>query len=144
MFDSQRIEGIKSILPFGIGSLGIIGHQPRLADYPAQAEGHAVVYGADPEKIALLVVASDKAAVGHKNIVYDAYGTFSFADGVVLNQIGSAGIIQTADCAALALHDKVTGKMLLAHAGRPALTPDAHCPTCTILQCTMPLNWQYW
>jgi copper oxidase (laccase) domain-containing protein len=132
MFDSHMISGIKSSWSFGGGSLSIIGRQPRIIDKPAQAEGHARLYGADPEKIALLIVASAAGVDGHKDIVHDTYSTIKFADGVVLSEAGGAGIIQTADCAALALHDKASGKMVLAHAGRPALTPDDHCPTCTI------------
>ena len=132
MSDSHNISGTKSSWSFGGGSLSIIGRQPRIIDKPAQAEGHARLFGADPEKIALLIVASAAGTEGHKNFVHDTYSTIKFADGVVLNQPGGAGVIQTADCAALALYDGTTGRMVLAHAGRPALTPDAHCPTCTI------------
>ena len=132
MSDSHTNAGIKSNWSFGSGSLSIIGRQPRIIDKPAQAEGHARLYGADPEKIALLIVASAAGTDGHKDFVHDTYSTIKFADGVVLNQPGGAGVIQTADCAALALYDGATGRMVLAHAGRPALTPDAHCPTCTI------------
>jgi copper oxidase (laccase) domain-containing protein len=129
---TQSISGIKHSWSFGSGSLSIIGKQPRLLDAPAQAIGHAELFRADSKKVALLVVASHKDAEGHKSIVHDTYSEISRADGVVISQVGGAGIIQTADCAALALHDKITGKMLLAHAGRPALTPDEHCLSCTI------------
>jgi len=45
------------------------------------------------------------------------------ADGVLLSEAGSAAIIRTGDCPAVALFAPAHGKAVLLHAGRAALTP---------------------
>jgi copper oxidase (laccase) domain-containing protein len=66
-------------------------------------------------------------------MVYPArYGEITYADGAMISDIGSAIILQAADCAVLALSDITSGKVVAAHAGRPALSPEGHCFSCNV------------
>jgi copper oxidase (laccase) domain-containing protein len=127
------IKGIMHSYPIGPHRLAIIGHEPLLSRATDWAHDRAVRLGADTTRVAKLVVASDANKAGHKLIVVDTFNGVSQADGVLLSKPYSAGVIQTADCPALALYDEVSGNLVLAHAGRPALTPGEHCASCTVV-----------
>lgn len=127
------IDGVMRSYTFGPNSIAIIGRQPKLSEQPERAIDQAELLGAKKDKVARLIVASGFDAPGHKLIVHNVYDKISEADGVLLTERKAAGVIQTADCAALALYDEVSGNVVLAHAGRPALTPTGHCKSCTVV-----------
>ena len=108
----------------GLGLVHIIGDQPRIADNLQPSYEQALSLGAHRGKIAQLIVASDHTKPGHKGVYPAKYNDLCFWDGAVISisDEKAAIVIQTADCPALILTDKTTGKMALVHAGRPALT----------------------
>lgn len=122
-------------LPFSLGTTHIflVGKQPRISDNRQISFDQAVRLGAHKEKISQLIVAGNKDGVNAKQIMNPNYTDIIYGDGVLLTEYQSAGIIQTADCPALILRNKKTRHVILAHAGRPALTGDDHCPSCTVI-----------
>lgn len=127
------IPGRSTTYRLGACSVAIFGHEPRIADKPFAAIGGAGRFGIPPERTALCIVASNKDAPGYKGIVVNTLGETKFADGILLTEGNSAGGIQTADCAGIAFYDEVTENAILVHGGRPALTGDDHCASCTIV-----------
>lgn len=117
----------------GTCQVTIYGNQPHLNLDSEVSRLQAIELGAQPESIAQIVTASNNQDPGHKNIVQDVFGKKSHADGVLLGTAGAAGIIQTADCPALILYDIDSHTVVLAHAGRPALSPTGHCASCTVV-----------
>ena len=90
------------------------------------ARSVAIDHGAQPHHIRLLRFAPNEHSPGHR-VVTDLDNTrgkgFVYADGLILDQIGSAGIGQTADCPTVVISNNRTGNVMFAHCGRPALTP---------------------
>lgn len=117
----------------GPNQVAIYGQQVRLKENPTVSYEQALELGAHRGRVAQLIVAADATVRGHKLIVRDVYNEPSMADGVLISQPNAAGIIQTADCAALVLYDGTSGRTVLAHAGRPALSPSGHCASCTVV-----------
>lgn len=112
----------------------ILGHQQRLATNSISAIGAAVEMGANPHKICILHVPSGPQDPGFKLIQVAEYKYPVTAEGVILMDPYSAAILQTADCPTIILIDDRTGKMVITHAGRAALTPTKpECGDCTIV-----------
>lgn len=105
--------------PFGI--VHIIGEQPRIIDNPQLSYEQALSFGAARGKIAQLIVASDGSKTGHKSVYPARYEEPTFWDGAVASAARSAIVMQTADCPAIILTNKISGDVALVHAGRPAL-----------------------
>jgi copper oxidase (laccase) domain-containing protein len=112
----------------------VYGQQPRIMDNPQVSYNQAVHLGADPAKITQLIVASDDSKPGHKGVYPPRYGDILHADGTVLSEAGSAAVIQAADCPVIVMIDGASGRIAFAHAGRPALSPTAHCASCTVTE----------
>lgn len=117
----------------GPNLVAVYGQQVRLKENPTISYEQALGLGAHRGQVAQLIVAADASVAGHKLVVHDQYDQVSRADGVCISQPHAAGVIQTADCAALVLYDAASGRTVLAHAGRPALSPSGHCASCTIV-----------
>jgi copper oxidase (laccase) domain-containing protein len=105
-----------------LGTVHIIGNQPRIIDNPHKSFEQALLHGANYGRIAQLIVASDHTKDGHKSVYPAHFGELCFWDGAMADEPHAAIVLQTADCPALILTNKVTGRAVLAHAGRPALT----------------------
>jgi len=118
----------------GTSQVTIHGQQPHLNSDLKISRLQAIELGADPDYIAHIVTASNDRDPGHKNILQNVFSKKSHADGVLLNKTRSAGIIQTADCPAVILYDFDSNDVVLAHAGRPALSPSGHCASCTVIE----------
>lgn len=101
----------------------VLGNQPRINDDPSISHAQALALGAERGKVAQLIVAANHTMPGHKGVYPAQYDDIMYWDGAVISEPGSAVVIQTADCASLVLFDTVSGKVALAHAGRPALNP---------------------
>jgi copper oxidase (laccase) domain-containing protein len=92
---------------------------------------HLAFYeGANEGKICLVKAPSTENDRGFGEIVDAMYGSEDnaqgpdvFAEGVVLTEEESAAIIRTADCATLVLFEVTSGRVVVTHAGRAALTP---------------------
>lgn len=106
----------------GLGTVYIIGEQPRILDNPQLSFDQAILHGAERGKIAQLIVAGNHTMKGHKSVYPAKYGDLCYWDGAVAFEPRSAVIIQTADCPSIILTNKKTGRAALAHGGRPALT----------------------
>lgn len=109
---------------FGPALVGLFGRQTRIIhDEGQSATKLAHALGANAGKICRLVVASDEAGVNFQQLIVPNFFDLAYADGVVLTEPGSAVVLQSADCPIVILHDKNTGRLVVFHAGRPALTP---------------------
>ena len=87
----------------------------------------AVSMGADKEKICVMVPASGQSAV-HFQKMLPAYGTTrlddrTWADAVWTQDPMTAIILPTADCQSVVIKNLVTGMLVVAHGGKPAMTP---------------------
>lgn len=111
--------------------LYVFGQQPRLVEKEDLSQQQALALGANPGMVAQIITASVPTDTGHKQVYPANYNNVLNADGIILREVGSAGIIKTADCGATLLFDKSTGNGALLHTGRPALDPTlsdcAHC-----------------
>lgn len=125
---------MSSLYKYCLGSVAvhIYGQQPRILDNPQESFSQALEAGADADKIAQVIVASDNSKPGHKLVCPARYGDLMYVDGAVLSESGSTAILQAADCAILILRDRQSGAVAVAHAGRPALSPSGHCTSCTV------------
>ncbi len=112
----------------------ILGHQERLGQNPIPAIHAATELGANPHAICILHTASGKNDPGYQLIKRPDYKGPVAAEGVFLDERQSAAIMQTADCPTIILTNSENGKMVVTHAGRPALTPAGHCKDCTIVE----------
>lgn len=113
----------------------VYGQQTRISDDPSISYKQALALGATRGSISQLIVASGEGAQGHK-LVLPFPRELEYADGLILNEVGQAGIFQVADCAAIFVYDHTTGKVAAGHGGRPAMTPPAEhrmCKGCTIV-----------
>ena len=119
--------------PIGSSEVTIYANQSRLNTDVKTSRLQAIALGANPEHIAQLITASCADDLGHKTIVHDVYEKISHADGIFLSKTNAAGVIQTADCPALILYNADSDDVVLAHAGRPALSPSDHCTSCTVV-----------
>lgn len=117
----------------GTCKVALYGEQLHLNSDAEISRLQAIELGAHPEYIAQIVTASSDKDPGYRNIVHDVFGKKSQADGVLLKTPRSAGIIQTADCPAVILYDTKSHQVVLAHAGRPAVSPSGHCTSCTVV-----------
>lgn len=87
--------------------------------------------GADAKKICVIKAPSNPTGIGYQFITdKPVYGISKnpvtpdvFAEGVMLTENGSAAIIRTADCPTLVLFESTSGRLLMTHAGRAAMTP---------------------
>ena len=101
----------------------ILGHQERLNTNPVPAIQAALGLLANGEKICQMYVASCSSDPGYGLIAAPDYYQPLEADGVVLTERDSAVIMQTADCPTVILTNKKSGRKVVVHAGRAALTP---------------------
>lgn len=90
----------------------------------------ATLYGADPDKICLVKAPSNQEGEGYQVIVPASYGKMArvrepdvYAEGVILTEEKSGAVIRTADCPTLVLFEMQSGRVVVTHAGRAALTP---------------------
>lgn len=127
---------MSSLYTYHIGDIAIhvFGQQTRIMDNPQISFDQAVSLGAHPDKITQVIVASDASKPGHKLVCPARAGDLMYCDGAVASDAGSAVIMQSADCAIVVAHDRTSGKVALAHAGRPALSPSEHCASCTVIE----------
>lgn len=111
--------------------LHVFGHQPRHTEAKDLSYQQALSLGARDGMIAQIITASGLSDNGHKQVYPANYNTILNSDGIVLRDVGSAGIIKTADCGAGLFFDEHTGDGALVHLGRPALDPTLnHCAHC--------------
>ncbi len=110
------------------------GRQPRIGDEPALSKQFAQVRGANRNLIAQLIVARDHNSLGFKGVYPPAFDRLNYQDGAVIKTAGSAVILQTADCPTVILSHRRKAQVAVFHAGRPALTPDPRCPSCTVIE----------
>lgn len=110
------------------------GRQPRIGDEPALSRQFAHVRGANRNLVAQLIVARDHSSLGFKGVYPPAFDRLNYQDGAVIKTTGSAVILQTADCPTVILTHRRKAEVAVFHAGRPALTPDPHCPSCTVIE----------
>lgn len=101
----------------------ILGKQPRLSVDSLTAINTAVGAGASPQKICVLHVPSGATGDGYQLLKVADYYEPVAAEGTALTEKGAAVIMQTADCPTVILTDTQTGKVVVTHAGRAALTP---------------------
>jgi copper oxidase (laccase) domain-containing protein len=137
MLHTTTISPFKSMAYFEMGyghKCLILGHQERLSDNPLQAIVAAIELGASPERVCIVHAPNSSEQTGFQQIKIPDYQTPVEAEGVILTEQGSAAIIQTADCPTIILTDGATGRKVVTHAGRPALTPQGHCTDCTIVE----------
>ena len=116
---------VSPLFQYQIGGfdLYVFGQQESLKVDPRPSYELALSLGALRGKIAQIVTASGPKDTGHKQVYPANYKSILNADGIVLREVGSAGIIMVADCAAGFLLDAETGDGSLVHMGRPALDP---------------------
>lgn len=107
----------------GCFDLYVFGQQVSLVTDPTPSYELALSLGAKRGKIAQIITASGQRDEGHKQVYPANYATILGADGIILREVGSAGIIMTADCAVGLLVDEESGDGALVHMGRPALDP---------------------
>ncbi|MEY2665305.1 MAG: Multi-copper polyphenol oxidoreductase laccase [Candidatus Parcubacteria bacterium] len=112
----------------------ILGRQERLANNPLQAIRAAIELGASHERICIIHAPNGPKENGFQQIKVPNYQRPVEAEGITLTEQGSAAIIQTADCPTVILTDEATGKKVVTHAGRPALTPQENCIDRTIVE----------
>ncbi len=112
----------------------ILGHQKRLGENPIPALHAATELGANPQAICILHTASNGDDPGFQLIKRPNYQSPVEAEGVFLEDRYCAAIMQTADCPTIILTNNKTGKIVVTHAGRPALAPKDHCGDCTIVE----------
>ena len=135
MFDSKNPWSKMAYFKHGNGfKCLILGHQGRLGGNPIAALHAATELGANPHAICILHTASGSADPGFKLIKRPDYKNPVEAEGVFLEERYSAAIMQTTDCPTIILTNNESGKMVVTHAGRPALTPKGHCVNCTIVE----------
>jgi len=90
----------------------------------------AVRFGANANKISHVKTASTKDDPGYQSIVTAKFEKVDktdfdvFADGIVLDESNTCAVIYTADCPSVTLYEKVSNRLVLAHSGRPAMTPN--------------------
>lgn len=127
---------MSSLYKYSLGGavIHVFGQQQRIIDNPQTSFDQAKQVGASPEKITQLIVASDDLKPGHKMVCPARYNDLMYCDGAVLAEVGATAIMQAADCAILIIYDRASGKVVVAHAGRPALSPSGHCASCTITE----------
>lgn len=124
---------VSPLFQYRIGGfdLYVFGHQPHLTEKGDISYQQAVELGANPEKIAQVITASGPADKGHKEVYPANYTTVLRSDGIILREVGSAGIIKTGDCIASLFCDENSGDGALVHMGRSALDPTKNdCSTC--------------
>lgn len=116
---------VSPLFQYRIGGfdLYVFGHQVSLTKDPRPSYELALSLGALQGKIAQVTTASGPKDNGHKQVYPANYNSILNADGIVLREVGSAGIIMVADCAASLVFDAETGDGALVHMGRPALDP---------------------
>ncbi len=116
---------VSPLFQYQIGGfdLYVFGQQESLKVDPRPSYELALSLGALRGKIAQIVTASGPNDTGHKQVYPANYKSILNADGIVLREVGSAGIIMVADCAAGFMFDAETGDGALVHMGRPALDP---------------------
>ena len=90
----------------------------------------AIQYGANLDKICIVKAPSNQEGRGYQTIIPASYGKNIhrrkpdvYAEGVILTEPGSAAIIHVADCPVLVLFELQSGRVVVTHAGRPAMTP---------------------
>lgn len=90
----------------------------------------AVELGATPDCIYLLKSASTKDDIGFRTIWQPGEPTYAVdefttaADAIMLTKSGQTVVHFTADCPVVVLYDAVAHRLIAAHAGRPAMSPD--------------------
>jgi len=115
------------------------GRLPQMVDCSATFIGALKVtqaLGVAPHRTCVLKPASDASKPGFQTIQTAKLGTTSVAerqqaDGVILESLNTAVVLPTGDCPAVVINNTVTGRMVVFHAGRPALTPPADCVACS-------------
>lgn len=97
------------------------------------AEEQAAGLGITKDKLALAIVASDHNSLGFQQVYAANFTETMRADGILLTEPGSAGVIQTGDCAVIALYHRKTEDVVLTHAGRNALSDINRCVSCSVV-----------
>lgn len=115
----------------GAFDLHVFGQQSKSMTGNDVAYEQALALGASPNMVAQVITANGPQDYGHKQTYPANFGTILHADGIILRTTGSAGIIKTADCAAVLLYDERTGAGGLVHMGRAALDASLNnCANC--------------
>lgn len=108
----------------GRASIYLFGHQDRIIEDEARhATALASSVGANADLVFPLIVAPDKSVSYFQNVGFLKANELNYGDGGILKKTGSAIVLQSADCPILVLHHTVSGRVVVVHAGRPALTP---------------------
>tara|TARA_B100000508_G_scaffold122281_1_gene104362 strand:+ start:1354 stop:2121 length:768 start_codon:yes stop_codon:yes gene_type:complete len=115
------------------------GRLPQMVDCSATFVGAlqmAKELGVAPHRVCVLKPASDASKPGFQVIQRAELGTSSVADrqqadGAILLSLDTAVVLPTGDCPAVVINNVATGRMVVFHAGRPALTPPTDCCGCS-------------
>lgn len=100
--------------------------QDRLLDYRLLALEH----GALGARVCLIKAPSDVSGLGFQTITEPVFGPPAdrdpdvYAEGVILTGRRTAAVLPTADCPVLVLYESTQKRLLMTHAGRPAMTPE--------------------
>lgn len=111
-------------------SIVLLGNQELITVDDRPARNMALRMGARQDRICFIHVPSGHKGRGHKTIQLPDFTKPIEAEGTILKVRGDAAILQTADCPTVILCDTKTNNVVVAHAGRPALTPPTECATC--------------
>ena len=99
-------------------------HQPRVLEDSIDT---AVLLGADRNKVCVLVPASGADSDHFQRLIPANQTTCIndrvWADAVWTNYPEAAVILPTADCQTIVIKNLVTGMLVVAHGGKPAMTP---------------------
>ena len=100
----------------------VLGNQPALQSIEA---ARTTVQKAIEKDLAtcLMYPARDQKSRGFQKVEPCTANEIIFADATILTEGNSAVVFQVADCPGLILHDTKSGRVGVAHAGRPATTP---------------------
>ena len=110
--------------------LSVSGMQQPFAALGKSVQKQACDIGAVPGKVCQIHPPAKAGQPGFQSIELPRYDCPVQAEGVWLDEPGSAATMQTRDCPTLLFWNQQTGRLVFTHAGRPAMTTPVDCGGC--------------